>query len=211
MRSLLIALTASFALVSTLFSAEQSDYAPHAEGHEWVMDGEITYPNGEKESVTGRRKLAGPVEYDGKTYLRSSTSLEGGPKRPPYVKPTRRDATGLYSVEENVQDAKEEPEILFPLKEALTWRRSFGTQMSTHTVLGVETVTIAEKKYEECFHIRSVTDKSDVIEDYWVAPSIGAVKSVITYGNGEKLTLTLREFKPGKAVTEKKEPATSGK
>lgn len=211
MRSLLIALTASFALVSTLFSAEQSDYAPHAEGHEWVMDGEITYPNGEKKSVTGRRKVEGSVEYNGKTYLKSSTSLEGGPERPPYVKPTRRHSTGLYSVEENVQDAKEEPEILFPLKEGLTWKRSFGAQMMTHTVLGVETVTIADKKFEECFHIRSLTDKGDVTEDYWIAPNIGSVKSMITYANGVKLTLTLREFKPGKAAGEKKEPATSGK
>lgn len=211
MRSLLIALASSLSFTCGLFAAEQVDYSPHADGHEWVMDGLITYPSGEKESVTGRRKLGGPVVRNGKTYLKSSAAIEGGPNQPPYVNFTRKDDSGLYSVEEEPIDAKEGAEVLFPLKPGLTWRRSFGSQMTTHTVLGLETVTIADKKYEDCFHIRTITDKGDVTEDYWIAPNIGSVKSMITYSNGVKLTLTLREFKPGKVAETKKEPATSGK
>lgn len=211
MRSLLIALAASCSFATSLFAADPSEYAQLVEGQEWTMDGEIVFPDGKKSEVTGRRKVEGPVEHNGKSYLRTRTWIEGGPKLPPVIMLSRKDATGYYSVKADVKDAREETQFLLPLKVGQTWRQISGEYTLTHTVVALESLTIGDKKYEDCFHIRSVSDNGDFTENYWEAPKLGSIKSEMTYGNGVKIILTLREFKPGKAAETKDEPAKSGK
>ena len=69
---------------------------------------------------------------------------------------------------------------------------------STGVFLVGMTVTIGEKTYENCIHIRNTTDKRGFQEDFWEAPHIGCVKSDSTYAEGIKISLTLREFKAAK-------------
>lgn len=113
------------------------------------------------------------------------------------TKLVRRDEKGIYSIRGNEKDAQEKLEIPWPLRIGLTWITLVGPATFTNTVVGIESVTIGEKKYDNCYHIHTEAWDGGYLEDYWLAPTVGTVKSEIIYGKGNKLTLPLREFKAG--------------
>ncbi len=107
----------------------------------------------------------------------------------------RRDSTAWTHAD---KAAKEQAEVVSPLKVGQSWERIAGPTTVKNVVVALETVTINEKTYDNCFHIRSTSADSSVTEDFWEAPKIGSVKSEILYGSGGKISLTLREFKAGR-------------
>ena len=198
MRSFILLLLAAFSLASAVFGLEQDDYLPLREGCEWTMDAEIILPSGEKSTATAHRTVGAQVEHDGKTYHRTRTWMEDG--RTPTVssKLTRKDATGFYSIVEGNADAKEQLEVMLPFKVGQTWQKTWGSVTVSNEVIGVESVTIGGTTYKDCIHIRSTAADGSYTEDYWEAPKVGSVKSEIVYQNGGRITLTVKEFKPGK-------------
>jgi hypothetical protein len=177
---------------------DQSKYLPLNPGDEWIMDTVITTPKGKTVNATTRRKTGDTVVQDGKTYFRTSTAIEGVPKPVETIRLIRKDRTGLYSVPIGDKDAKEEREIVLPLVVGQHWQRTKDGQTVNESVIGVETVAIGEKTYENCYHIRTEIPDKGFREDYWEAPVVGDVKSELVYRNGTKITMTLREFKSGK-------------
>ena len=89
-------------------------------------------------------------------------------------------------------------EVKFPLKVGTSWQRPFGGLMLKESIVGLETVTISDRKFEQCFRFRSESPDGSYAEEYWEAPNIGCIKSEITFSNGVRIVWTLREFKPGK-------------
>jgi hypothetical protein len=176
----------------------ENEYLPIAVGNEWKMKATLVSPTGELSEGTAHRKVEGTVEKDGKTYFRSRTSIDAGPMKHEYTKLHRKDEKAFYFLDESKEGAAEQVEIVLPLKVGTTWQRTWGSMSLTETVVGIETVTISGKAYENCYHIRVTSPDGSYTEDYWEAPNVGSVKSKAVYGNGGKVTLTLKEFKSGK-------------
>lgn len=184
-------------LVLTAMSFGADEYLPMKEGNEWTMDAVITMPNGEATTATARRKTGTTEERNGKIYHRVLTSMEG-PRPFSYTKLNRKDETGFYTLDPRDPNAKEQAEIVLPLKVGASWKRTSGPMNLTDTVIGLEDITVNGKTYEKCFHIRTSADDGSYTEDYWEAPNVGSVKSETVYGNGAKISLTIREFKAAK-------------
>ena len=177
------------------------DYLPLREGVEWTMDIEVTYPAGQRLSGVGRR-VTGPAEVrDGKTYFRTRTweEFEGQPRRE-RTKLMRKDASGLHTIDLSAVTPKEEMEVALPLKVGGRWQtKHLHGMVLNHEVMTQETVVVGGKTYTNCFHIRTTSSVGDYTEDFWEAPDVGLVKSLVTMA-GAKVVLTLREFKSGKTT-----------
>lgn len=163
------------------------------------MDLVISLPNGKELKGAAFRKTEGVVEKDGKSYLRTRIWMEGlGDDRGESTRLFRREDSGLYSLSEKGGQTKEQTEMLFPIKVGNSWKTTDreGEEL-TVKVVGIEKVTIGDKVYENCYHIRS--DSADGgSEDYWEAPKVGTVRSELVSPNGVKVVVTLKEFKAGK-------------
>jgi hypothetical protein len=178
--------------------ADQSEYIPVKPGSEWTMDVVLTGPTGKVNKAVGRRRIEDVVEKDGRKYVRSRTWMEGGPSPMEYTKLIRKDADGLHTIAEDGKNGKEQTEIPLPMKPGATWKCDARGVTLNETVIGIESVKIGDKTYENCFHIRIESADGMYREDFWEAPKVGGVKSEIAYGSGGKIALTLREFKTGK-------------
>ena len=198
-QSTLLLVFAATSLSSSRAAPKPDDYLPLNEGDEWTMNAIITSPNGTKSTAIARRKVEGKVERDGKNYIRARTWIETGQAPVEYAKLTRKNETGFYSIDESAKNPKEQVEVILPFKIGQTWKKVFGQWNTTDTVVGLETVTVNGKTYENCYHLRSETADGAYKEDFWEAPGVGSVKSEIVYGDGSKIVLTLKEFKSGKA------------
>lgn len=193
---LVLSVIACFGLTS--FGAEADDYLQIHEGREWTSDVTIRLPDGRIESGIGHSLVEGKVQHAGRTYHRVRISLEGGPLPFKIAKLVRKDAAGVYTIPEGDPEATEQMEVKLPLKVGATWQRPFGGVMLKESVVGMESVTIGDKIYKECYRVRSETPDGMYVENYWEAPGIGSVKSETVYSNGLRILWTLREFKPGK-------------
>jgi hypothetical protein len=107
----------------------------------------------------------------------------------------RRDEHGVYSINEMIEGSAEQIEVSLPLEVGSTWQQLEGTKKMTHTVVGLDNLEVGGKTYENCYHIRISTDGGGYTEDFWEAPIVGNVKSVISFGSGLKITLTIKLFK----------------
>jgi hypothetical protein len=161
------------------------------------MDAKMVAPNGAILPGVAHRVVEGQVERDGKKYYRVRTWMESAAAPKNIVtKLTRMDQTGVYTIEESEKGATEQKEVAFPLMLNQSWKRRGGALKDT--IVAVETVTIGDNSYENCLHIRTTTPDTKFSENYWVAPNVGNVKSVMSFANGAKIILTLREFTPGR-------------
>lgn len=179
--------------------ANQADYFPLAEGNEWYMDAVKVSPSGEAVRGTAHRVLEKTVQRDGRTYLQARTSIEFPPAgRQEYTKLMRKDETGLHTTREEDPPKSEQIEIPFPLTVGHQWQRTDGTVTTKDQVIGVETITIGDVTFTDCCHIRSEGTNRKVVEDYWEAPKVGNVKSIVQLPDGSTMTITIHEFRPGK-------------
>jgi hypothetical protein len=193
-RGALLALALAWGVFSPLAKAE---YIPIAVGDEWTMAATFVAPSGKTTEGLIYRRIETADAKDGKAYVRSRTWTAGLAKRPDSTKLLRKDANAVYSIDESTSDSPEQIEAVLPLKIGSTWQQTAGSQTLTNTIVGREAVEISGKTYEDCYHIRISTVDGSYTEDFWEAPRVGNVKSIITYGSGAKLILTLKEFKSG--------------
>ncbi len=198
-RPFLFLVIAMFACVRSLPAAEESPYVYLKLGAEWTMDAKLESPKGGALPAIGRRVIEEGVEKDGKKYLRERTWLEVNGKRVgEYTKLVRKDDTGFYTIFEGQEDTVEKREIALPLKVGESWEFTMRDKVVKFTVIGFEAVTLGSKIYENCVHLRSTAAEGKYVEDFWESPSEGSVKSEVSYGDGTKITLTIKEFKAGK-------------
>jgi hypothetical protein len=179
-------------------AADQDSYIPVRTGTEWVMDAKAESGKGGTLTGTGHRWIEGEVEKDGVKYVRERTNLEFGSIKNEYAQLIRKDASGFYGIPENGKDAVEQKQIAFPLKVGTSWEFTYNGRKHAVTVIALESIKIGDKRYEECFHLRSVTEGGGLTEDFWEAPNMGSIKSEMLYPDGTKITLTLKKFKPGR-------------
>ena len=192
MRRALLTLVVALVAFSNLAKGE---YIPIAVGDEWTMAATIVSPKGKVTKGIVHRRIESADERNGMTYVRSRTWTIGLPTRTESTKLLRKDVHAVYSIDESVADAAEQIEVVLPLKAGLSWQQTVESKTLTHTVIGLETIEVSGKTYGNCYHIRTSTADGSYTEDFWEAPRVGNVKSIIAYGNGIKLTLTLEEFK----------------
>lgn len=190
----------SFGFVPALQAeVDPSDYLPLKSGNDWTMDMTITSPSGEVVKATARRRLEDTVEKDGKSYIRLRTWTENTPAPLEFTRLIRKDGDGVYSIMEGGKDDKEQTEqkeIALPLKAASAWQRTLRGMKFFDVIIALESITVGDKTYANCFHIRTESGDGKYREDYWEAPKIGTVKSEAVWGDGTRVTATLREFKP---------------
>lgn len=185
------------ALRSLAFASDKPQYGTLVVGDEMVMDVTLTF-SGKSLNGSARRKIEASEQHNEKAYFRVVSILEIGPTPQTVIKLMRRDDTGVYSIDPTKTNAAEELELSLPLEIEKHWTKTFQGRATTHTVLAIETLNTNGKAYSDCAHVRSVgTDGST--EDYWEAPGVGAIRSVIVYPNGMRMELNLREFKSGRA------------
>jgi hypothetical protein len=198
-RSFFLPVVALCVSASSLSAADEASYIQLKLGAEWTMDAQLMSAKGSSLPAVGRRVIEEEVEKGGKKYLRERTWMEmDGKKVGEYTKLLRKDGTGLYSIIEGQDDAAEKREIVLPLKVGQSWEFTVRDLVVKCTVIDLETVTIGSKTYENCFHLRSSSADGKYVEDYWEAPVDGSIKSEVTYADGTKIVLTLKEFKAGK-------------
>ncbi len=192
-----LALTAAGCHRAAPMPVNQADYFPLAVGHEWYMDGVKESPSGQTWRGTAHREIEKTVEREGQTFFLSRTSLEFPPAaKSEYTKLVRKDAAGFHSLREEDPAASEQIEIPFPLTAGRQWERWDGPEKTQDEILGSETVEIGGVVFRDCCHIRS-RSAHGMVEEYWEAPKVGNVKSIITFPSGTRVTLTLHEFTPG--------------
>jgi hypothetical protein len=192
-----IALTATSCHRAAPMPANQADYFPLAVGHEWYMDAVKESPAGQKWRGTAQRTIEKTVERDGHTYFLSRTWIEFPPTaKSEYTKLVRKDDAGFHSMKEEDPPGSEQIEIPFPLTTGHHWERTDGPDKSQDEVLGAETLEIGGVVFPDCCHIRS-RSANGMVQEYWEAPKVGNVKSIIALPSGSRVTITLHEFKPG--------------
>jgi hypothetical protein len=194
MRILLLALMMALCGCSAL---ADDDYYPLHVGDEWTMTITIVTPAGKTTEGIVHRKTESTIERDEKTYYRSRFWSEGLPTKIEVFTLFRKDEKRAYSMDEKNLDAIEQVEALLPLKVGATWHHTFKSDARTDTVIGMETLEIAGKTYENCWHIRSVNSNESHIENYWQAPIEGIIKSEVV-SNGIKISIVIKDFKPAK-------------
>jgi len=195
MRSLLyILITAVFA--HTAFA--EDEYFPLAVGQEITMTATVVSASGKTSEGVAHQKIEGTVEKDGKTYYRDLVSIDTPALKGEFAKLLRKDEKAAYSIDDGKEGAVEQIEALFPLKVGATWQHKADTKTMTTTVIGLESIEISGKSYEKCWHLHTTSSDGSYTEDAWEAPALGDVKSEVVFGNGAKIILTLKEFKPGK-------------
>jgi hypothetical protein len=176
-------------------AASEPQYLKIVPGREWIHDVIISSPDGRIEKALGRSSVGEAVIRDGKTYYRNIIALEGGPNPFTMVKLVRKDESGFFTISESENASTEQMEVKLPLKVGLIWERPFGHLLLKEKVIGLETISIGEKSYKDCFHFRSESEDGSYIEEYWEAPHIGCVKSETTIKEGSRFTWLLREVK----------------
>jgi len=180
--------------------AEPSAYGPLAEGMEWTMDAKVTTPEGQVIDTTAHRTVGASEQRDGKTYFRMRTSMEGIPQLKPYETLLRRDETGLYAIDLRDPGLKEALSIAFPLEVGRKWIRDNGKMVVTMEVLAREDLTIHGTTYKDCYKIQAAAKDGSYSEVMWQAPGLGSIKSDVVLSVGAKVSISLREFKPGKVA-----------
>ncbi len=183
---------------SRVSAAEEKDYLPVKLGNEWFSDITVTSPDGQ--IVTGRlhRVLSDVVQLDGKQYIRERTNAEmdKGPNREFITRLLRKDEAGLHFKLSDAPGAKEKIAISQPLVVGEKWISD--SKKLKQTVIGLETITVAGKVYENCYHICIELPDGSFRDDFYEAPIVGAVKDTVVYPDGTKFEILLREFRPGK-------------
>jgi hypothetical protein len=172
------------------------DYFPAAVGQKSLMAAKVTTPDGKILTGDASQTFEGSVQKNGKTYFRDHFLLPL--LEMDFTKLVRRDDKGAYSMDADKGDAVEQTEAIFPLKVGASWQDMSDGRTMTTTIIGFESVEIAEKTYGKCCHLRTTTSDGNYTADDWEAPGLGEVKSEVVFKNGLKVTLTLKQFTPGK-------------
>jgi hypothetical protein len=172
----------------------QSHYFSFHQGDQWVLEVTLIAPDGKEMKATIHRRIGEEVQRNGKTYFRFYDHRDE-PTKMEHTFLRRRDAIGVFSLDDGDEEAEEQPDALFPLQPGQSWEakdKDGGVKVS---VVGVESVTIEGKSYENCFHIRFVHENGN-IGDQWEAPDFGPVKYIGRKLDGTKGVFALREFRP---------------
>ncbi|HEV7406376.1 MAG TPA: hypothetical protein VGO11_25730 [Chthoniobacteraceae bacterium] len=192
-----LALTAASCNRAAPMPANQADYFPLAVGHEWYMDAVKESAAGQQWRGTAHREIEKTVERDGHTWFLTRISIEFPPTaKSEYTKLVRKDLAGFHSLKEEDPPGSEQNEIPFPMTTGHHWERTDGSDKTQDEVLGAETLEIGGLVFTDCCHIRS-RSPNGMVQEYWEAPKVGNVKSVISLPSGTRVTMTLHEFKPG--------------
>jgi hypothetical protein len=191
-----------FSLLSGLASfsraAEPSEYCPLAEGMEWTMDAKVTSPDGKVIDTTAHRRIGAKEEWNGKSYYRMKTWIDGVPELRAYESLERRDEKGLYSVDLRNPKPTEVTSMVLPFAVGQKWTRENGEAPVTLEVVALENLTINGKTYEKCYRIKATAKGGSYTEELWQAPGLGSIKSDVVLSIGAKVSVALREFKAGK-------------
>jgi hypothetical protein len=185
-------------LHSLVRAADPSEYCPIAEGMEWTMDAKVTTPDGQVIETTAHRVIGAKEERDGKTYYRMRTWMDNVPELKPFAALERREANGLHSIDLRAVKPKEVISMDLPFAVGKKWIRDDGESPVTLEVLAFEDLTINGKTYKDCYKIKAATKDGNYTEVLWQAPGLGSIKSDVVLAVGAKISVTLREFKPGK-------------
>jgi hypothetical protein len=175
-------------------AADPTDYCPLADGTEWIVEVKLTFPGGVTKTRTIRKRIDGTALRDGKTY--TVLLLDGGNTRQEEIW-MRKDVVGAYKIHATGHDQSEKRDLVFPLAVGKFWSESDAKDAAKAEVIGLENVIIGDTTYEKCFQIRT-TSQNGIVDDRWIAPNFGHVKSETVYPDGTKSSATLLEFKPGK-------------
>ncbi len=188
-----------FFLAANLRAADPAEYCPVREGTEWIMDAKVTMPDGRVINTTAHRTIGAREERNGKTYYRMRKWMDDVPEVRPLESLERLDSTGLFSLDLRNPEAKEALTMALPFAVGSKWTWETGKAPITLEVVGLEDLTINGTTYKNCYHIKATTKDGSYAEDLWRAPGIGSIKSDIVLSAGTKISVSLREFKPGKA------------
>jgi len=169
------------------------EYLPLAVGMRYVMDLEAVDPAGKTTRGKAYRQINQRVERDGKVYFKTRTWAEGGPFPVDYTKLLRKDATGMYSVDERNSNGREQREIALPLKLGSKWEWTAPMGVLKCSVVAKEFISAGGKQYRDCFRIKQESADGKYTEEWWEAPGVGSVRSIMRVSGGT-ITLTLREF-----------------
>lgn len=171
--------------------AEDKDYAVIVEGSEWTVNVEYFGGSVWRPAGTAYGEVGTTVRRNEKTYFRVE-EVGGGIARRLLM---RIDAKGWYEINEDDPNAVEQRRVALPLRVGSTWEwERYGKRLKA-TVVGLESVTIGNKTYEDCYHVRVQSTGEQFFVNYWHAPFVGQVKSVVRKHSGEMIRTTLREFK----------------
>jgi hypothetical protein len=173
-------------------------YFPFNIGDEWTSAITIAVPKVNASAVVGfHQKTESIVERNGKTYFRSRNWWDIQPDNHETITLSRKDAKGIYGIDENSKDAMETLFIPLPLNVGAKWDTIVGSKTVTDTVVAVEDVEVSGKTYKKCLHTHSSSSDGSSTSDSWRAAGIGDVKTVTVFDNGNINTQILKEFKPG--------------
>jgi hypothetical protein len=197
MRLLLLLCCCAVGLTPFTFGADQDDYCPLAEGMEWTMDAKITTPDGKVIDTTAHRKIDTKEEREGKTYYRMRTWVDGVPELREFASLERKEDTGVHSIDLRNAKPNEVLSMVLPLAVGKKWTREDGKTPITYEVVALEDLTIGGKLYKNCYRLKASSKDGNYAEEFWQAPGLGSIKSDVVLSVGAKISVWLREFKPG--------------
>jgi hypothetical protein len=192
MRYLLVSLVVALSGISAF---AEDDYCPLHVGDEWTYEIAHIDPKGAILTSPDHSRIRGTIEYLGKSYF---VFEQWGGEDPPKKENTsyvRKDEKGVHTTFPRSASGAEILWLSFPLKIGASWKYDDGM---TCTVVGLEKVVIGATTYQNCYHVVAKSVDRTFTSDAWVAPNVGAVKSVDVFSDGAKRTKTLVEFKPGR-------------
>ena len=192
-RRLLLAAVLAVGVIDVAAFGGDEVYFPLEVGATREMYVLVMPPNKVVSFASAERKTLEKVKRDGKEYFRQRTSIRGGGMDQAYTALVRVDEKGVHVIDERHADAREEIDIRFPLEIGKTWT-SLRDREIVWRVVGVETVKIKNKTYEDCLHLRGEAKDGKYIEEKWIHKGVGDVKVDIRMDK-IRVMMALREFK----------------
>ena len=174
--------------LSSCLKYDEVDYHPMSVGSKWEYTGKVKLGSGKVFTVKSTGLIEDREIINGKEYYKLVTTYEDSPVSPPQtVSYLRKARDGIYLV---TGEQKDKPELLsnpLPLTVGKTWGLPSHSPAvkGEYRVEGIETIFLRNTRYEGCLKIYLQQENDGVKGERidYVAPNIGVVKQLVTYGD----------------------------
>jgi hypothetical protein len=170
-----------------------ADYFPLVVGSTWEYRVKYTLPaigSGEVASTATATEKCCFGDHD---WTRIRTQYFGTPIKLDSSVLFRVGEDGIYQVPEANNQKVESLCIPLRVRKGQNWTVRSGKLSGTETLVDFESVRCAEKSYEDCLHLRAVSDKGQM--DRWLARGVGLVRADLSSG-GISISMLLKRYEP---------------
>jgi len=169
----------------------ETNYFPIITGHKWTMNAH--FESGKDiEQGHAYHEILEKEKIKGKEYYKQINTIIVKNKEISRLESyTRIDETGLYML--SGKDKVEYLDTPLPIKVGNNWKYTAYEDEFTVKVIKIGKVEVNGVTYENVAHLHKLNKKGNYKEDYWIAPDLSTIKSIITI-NDQTISLSFNKL-----------------